>query len=369
MTAGGAVDDKYVGLILAIASSFLIGVSFIITKKGLMDAARKHGGSAGENYNYLQNTKWWIGMITMVFGEISNFAAYSYAPAILVTPLGAGSVFLSAVLASFFLNERLGAEGKMGCALCIIGALVIILHSPEEKSIESVEEILEYALKPAFLTYAFLVLFTSLYLIYIAGPRHGRTNMLVYISICSLVGSISVMACKGFGIALKLTFQGSNQLVYPSTWLFGITVVGCAVTQMNYFNKALDLFSTNRVTPIYYVFFTTATILASVILFQGFNDTSAVEVITVFSGFITIFIGVFLLNSKKPSSSPDPDDSDTELFGLQHYKSGGGGSSHKQGGGGGGGASVRSYAERHLLQTFDEESGRILDTEDDSDGI
>jgi len=54
----------------------------------------------------------------------------------------------SAVLASFFLNESLGSEGKIGCALCIIGSIVIILHSPEEKVINSVDEILSYAIQP-----------------------------------------------------------------------------------------------------------------------------------------------------------------------------------------------------------------------------
>lgn len=42
----------------------------------------------------------------------------------------------------------------------------------------------------------------------------------------------------------------------------------CVVTQMNYLNKALDLFNTAIVSPIYYVMFTTFTILAAAILFQ-----------------------------------------------------------------------------------------------------
>ena len=57
------------------------------------------------------------------------------------------------------------------------------------------------------------------------------------------------MAVKGFAVAVTRTFAGDNQFQYLSTWIFGFTVVICAMTQMNYFNKALDLFSTNRVTP------------------------------------------------------------------------------------------------------------------------
>ena len=37
---------------------------------------------------------WWAGMLTMIVGEAANFAAYAFAPAILVTPLGALSIFV-----------------------------------------------------------------------------------------------------------------------------------------------------------------------------------------------------------------------------------------------------------------------------------
>lgn len=41
---------------------------------------------------------WWAGITTMVLGEIFNFAAYAFAPAILVTPLGALSVLIGYVV-------------------------------------------------------------------------------------------------------------------------------------------------------------------------------------------------------------------------------------------------------------------------------
>ena len=93
--------------------------------------------------------------------------------------------------------------------------------------------------------YCFTVLVFSLIMIYFVVPKYGRTNPIVYISICSLVGSISVMAIKGFGVAVKLTLAGNNQFTLVSTYVFGITVAGCILVQMNYFNKALDTFSTN----------------------------------------------------------------------------------------------------------------------------
>ncbi|KAI8819830.1 magnesium transporter [Fimicolochytrium jonesii] len=355
------LENKYVGLILALSSSFLIGTSFIITKLGLLDAARTHGGSAGEGYSYLQNHKWWAGMITMVLGEIANFLAYAYAPAILVTPLGAGSVVISAILASFFLNEELGMEGKIGAALCIIGSVVIILHAPAEPDVVTTDQILEYALRPGFVIYMLLVAATSLTLIYKIAPIYGKRSMIVYIAICSLVGSVSVMAVKGFGTAVRVTFAGQNQFIYPSTYVFLLTVVGCAMVQMNYFNKALDLFSTNRVTPIYYVFFSTATIIASILLFQGFEDASGRDVVSMFCGFLTIFVGVFQLNSHKPSSGhsggahPSAMDKFTDASRRNSLSAAG--------------LATALVNEAHLLKTFDEESAplRDLDHGDDSD--
>ncbi|WWC68023.1 uncharacterized protein I206_101942 [Kwoniella pini CBS 10737] len=311
------VEDKYIGLGLALGGTFLIGSSFIITKKGLNDAARKdmteyshpHQRQSGprnasEDLSYLQNPIWWAGMVTMIVGEVANFAAYTFAPAILVTPLGAMSVIIGAILASFLLDEKLGRLGVCGCASCIIGSVIIVLHAPSDKEVETVDEILTYAAKPAFLFYITFVAVFSVYMIYRVVPTHGTRNPMVYLSICSLVGSVSVMAIKGFGVALKLTFAGNNQLTHISTYVFGVVVVGCIMIQMNYFNKALDTFSTNVVNPIYYVFFTTATIIASAILFSGFNTPGGVNTISLICGFLIIFMGVYLLNISREPDTP-----------------------------------------------------------------
>jgi len=81
-------------------------------------------------------------------GEVFNFAAYAFAPAILVTPLGALAVLVGAVLGSYFLNEVLGTLGKLGSAICLIGAVIIVLHAPPDIEIETIDEILDFAIKP-----------------------------------------------------------------------------------------------------------------------------------------------------------------------------------------------------------------------------
>ncbi|KAH9000960.1 DUF803-domain-containing protein [Lactarius hatsudake] len=285
------LEDKYIGLALAVSGTVAIGSSFIITKKGLNDAADRGStyAQASDDHAYLKNPIWWTGMAIM-----ANFAAYSFAPPILVTPLGSLSVIIG----------KLGHLGRLGCTICLLGSLIIVLHAPADKDIQTVDEVLRYAVQPGFLMYCFCVLVFTLVMIYAVAPRYGRSNPLVYISICSLVGSVSIMAIKGFGIAVKLTLSGNNQFIYVSTYLFGLVVSFCIMVQMNYFNKALDTFSTNVVNPLYYVCFSTATIVASLILFQGINTDNPVNTISLLVGFVIIFIGMHLLElSRKPTVS------------------------------------------------------------------
>lgn len=127
-------------------------------------------------------TMFWF--VVVIIGEGANFAAYAYAPAILVTPLGALSIIFryafimfhgwwcyssqkllfssrvilkfvciishvrSAVLAHFILEERLHIFGVVGCILCLVGSTSIVLHAPLERKITSVKEIWYLATEP-----------------------------------------------------------------------------------------------------------------------------------------------------------------------------------------------------------------------------
>ncbi|XP_073270179.1 probable magnesium transporter NIPA4 [Primulina huaijiensis] len=295
----GMSSDNIKGLVLGLSSSFFIGASFIVKKKGLKKAGASGVRAGVGGYSYLYEPLWWTGMITMIVGEIANFAAYAFAPAILVTPLGALSIIISAVLAHIILRERLHIFGILGCVLCVVGSTTIVLHAPREREIESVKEVWDLATEPAFLFYASLVMAIVLVLVFHYIPEYGQTHIMFYIGVCSLVGSLSVMSVKALGIALKLTLSGMNQLTYPQTWAFAIIVGTCVVTQMNYLNKALDTFNTAVVSPIYYVTFTSLTILASVIMFKDWDRQNLTQIVTEMCGFVTILSGTFLLHKTK----------------------------------------------------------------------
>ncbi|KAH8597179.1 magnesium transporter NIPA-domain-containing protein [Bisporella sp. PMI_857] len=296
---------KAVGIALAIASGVFIGISFVLKKVGLLKANVKYDEVAGEGYGYLKNWYWWGGMTLMIIGEVCNFVAYAFVDAILVTPMGALSVVITAILSAIFLKERLSMVGMVGCFLCIIGSVTIVMNAPSESAVANIQEMQHFVIAPGFLSYAGVVIVGSIFTALWAGPRYGKKSMLVYLSICSLIGGLSVVATQGLGSAIIAQIQGTKQYDQWFLYVLFVFVIVTLLTEIVYLNKALNIFNASLVTPTYYVFFTSATIITSAILFRGFKGT-VTSIITVVMGFFTICAGVVLLQlSKSAKDVPD----------------------------------------------------------------
>ncbi|PIO27169.1 hypothetical protein AB205_0148020 [Aquarana catesbeiana] len=178
----------------------------------------------------------------------------------------------------------------------------MVIHAPQEEEIRSLNEMSIKLADPGFVLFATAVIIVSLILIFVVGPSHGQSNLLVYISICSVIGALSVSCVKGLGIAIKGIFAGEPVLKNPLAWILLVSLIVCVSTQINYLNRALDIFNTSLVTPVYYVFFTTSVLTCSAILFKEWRHMPANDMIGTFSGFLTIIIGIFLLHAFKDVS-------------------------------------------------------------------
>lgn len=243
---------KAIGISLAIASGCFIGVSFVLKKMGLLKANEKYEEVAGEGYGYLKNGFWWTGMTLMIIGEICNFVAYAFVDAILVTPLGALSVVITTILSAIFLKERLSMVGKVGCFLCIIGSVVIVMNAPSESSAANIQEMQHFVIAPGFLSYAGIIIISCAFIAFWAGPRYGKKSMLVYLTICSLIGGLSVVATQGLGAAIVAQIGGTPQFNQWFLYVLFVFVITTLVTEIIYLNvsipKSIQELPTNPLT-------------------------------------------------------------------------------------------------------------------------
>ncbi|KAF9083858.1 hypothetical protein BGX27_003989 [Mortierella sp. AM989] len=131
--------------------------------------------------------------------------------------------------------------------------------------------------QPIFLAWMGLIIIGSLVLIFKAGPKWGKQHMMVYIGVCSLIGSLSVVATQGLGAAIVHNIStGEPQFNQWFTYFVIVFMVVTLLTEINYLNKALNLFNT------------------------GFA-ASVVAILTVCLGFLVICGGVLLLQTSKPA--------------------------------------------------------------------
>jgi uncharacterized membrane protein len=238
---GGSSDSrppvyKAIGISLAVASGVFIGVSFVLKKVGLLKANVKYEEEAGEGYGYLKNKYWWGGMTLMIIGEICNFVAYAFVDAILVTPLGALSVVVTTILSAIFLKERLSFVGKVGCFNCIIGSVVIAMNAPEQSSVATIQDMKHFVIAPGFLTYGGVLIVSCAFIALWAGPRYGKRTMFVYLSICSLIGALSVVATQGLGAAIVSQISGKPQFKEWFLYVLFAFVICTLLTEIIYLN-------------------------------------------------------------------------------------------------------------------------------------
>jgi len=119
-----------------------------------------------------------------------------------------------------------------------------------------------------------------------------------YISVCSMIGGISVSVTTGLGAAIVTTAMGDNQFTHWFIYFLIAFVAVTLITEVYYLNRALALFNTAMVTPTYYVIFTFCTMVTTVVLFQGLK-ASALQILTLVMGFLTICAGITILQLSK----------------------------------------------------------------------
>ena len=151
--------------------------------------------------------------------------------------------------------------------------------------------------QPAFVVYMLLAIAAIGFLIFYAAPRWGDSNVIVYVLICALTGSLNVMAAKGFGVAARNAFGGRSELEFSNglTYIFLANMIVCSAVQMVYLNRALRAYKAAVVSPIYYVVFTIFVTIAAAVLYGEIDNMAWWDVVGLVAGIVVSFVAVCIL--------------------------------------------------------------------------
>lgn len=240
----------------------------------------------------------------MATGEIGNFAAFAFAPASLVAPLGAWSVVLSAILAHVFLHETVSNINLIGIALCVTGAFLIGTSGPDVSSAEAAldaDAVSRLLVRLPFVIFMLLTLSATACLIYISHRTTlGQQYIFVYVGVSSLLGGVTVVCAKALSTFLRLTIEGNSQFVNLLPFGLGLILACAILAQLRYLNMAMAQFGNAQVIPVYYVLFTSCAMTSGVIMYREFDELT-VRNLPFFVGICSTMSGVFLVSKSARS--------------------------------------------------------------------
>ncbi|KAJ1492813.1 magnesium transporter [Baffinella frigidus] len=283
------MQSAFLGVLFGLLGNGLIGMSFSVMK-----VAHSQNNSGG---SYLKIPLWWAGNALMALGELGNLCAYALARPALISPLGAVSVVINAPMAFFVLGERLSFRNMAGCVLCILGGYFIVsiaANNAEDRPPLTVKAFEGMLYRPPFLVFLAVSLFEAVDLIW-----SGRSTVMAYILICSLLGSITVLTIKALSSFVLLTLSGLNQFDQPLPYAIVPAMAVSMALQLLYLNKAIAEYGTGEVVPAYYVLFTTFAVLGSAILFSDLHDSNAHSLQVLVCAFVATSLGVYLVSHDK----------------------------------------------------------------------
>ncbi|CAK7266621.1 hypothetical protein SEPCBS119000_002123 [Sporothrix epigloea] len=259
--------------------------------------------------SYLRSPYWWLGQVLITVGEMGNFLAYGFAPASIVSPLGVVALISNCVIAPMLFKESFRKRDFVGVFIAIAGAVTVVLSAKQEETKLNPHDVWDAITTTAFLIYMGVTCSLIVLLMW-ASPRYGNRTILIDLGLVGLFGGYTVLATKGVSSMLSSTLLGA--FLTPMTYVLLVILLGTAVMQVRYVNKALQRFDSTQVIPIQFVMFTLSVILGSAVLYRDFERTTTEQAIKFVGGCLLTFFGVFIITSGRPPVNGEEEEEEEE---------------------------------------------------------
>jgi len=265
--------------------------------------------AAYKQTSYLKSPYWWFGIILMTVGECGNFLAYGFAPASIVSPLGVVALISNCIIAPFMLKEPFRKRDALGVIIAVGGAVTVVLSANDNNPKLGPGEVWDLIRRWEFETYLGITVGVIAVLM-VASNRYGEKNILIDLGLVGLFGGYTALSTKG--VASLLSYTLWRAITFPVFYLLVAILVGTAVMQIKYINRALQRFDATQVIPVQFVLFSLSVIGGSAVLYRDFERTSAEDAGKFVGGCALTFFGVWLITSGRPGRDQEDDEDDRE---------------------------------------------------------
>ncbi|ESW98585.1 putative membrane protein [Ogataea parapolymorpha DL-1] len=287
------------GVLLSVSGNILISISLNIQKQAHLHLGSEH---------YARNLKWQLGFVLMSLGEVGNFVSYGLTPVSIVAPLGVVTIISnSTFIAPVLFHEKIRRRDLYGTFSSAIGVVFMILSSVTDSAAPPIQDPFSYidsmVLSLPTLIYLATTLFTIVVLMFrLRNLERSMTYILLHLSLVALFGTYTAISTKLLSSVVEFV-PFSDIFVNWRPYVLFLVIIGTSGFQVHYLNSCLKIANATTVVPIHFVFFTTAVLLCSIVVFNDFADKSAAQCIVFLVGALLTFSGVFLICGAKTSEN------------------------------------------------------------------
>jgi len=276
----------------------------IIINVGMNAMKHAHNVNTSEDgtplKSFLRVPWWWLGVVGIVGGEVGNVVAYGYAPAAIVTPMGAVGVLTNVIITTYVLKEPFSKWNILGVGGVVAGIVMVIYYAPRATvELHAPTLAKDLLFTPQFLAYG-IIFVVLLAVLLPLGKRYGERSVFVYIGICAVYGSLTIVASKTFStIVAETAARGdAEHFKHPAPYVSLILMVGTAMVSFGYVNSAMMHFGNSVVVPTYYAMFTICSVAAVALVYREFECLTQVGPgLGFLFGILLTVTGVVLLQS------------------------------------------------------------------------
>lgn len=278
--------------------------------------------------SYLKSPYWWVGIILMTVGEAGNFLAYGFAPASIVSPLGVVAIISNCIIAPIFMKEPFRWRDFFGVVVAVGGAVTVVLSASASNPKLGPHEIWGLIARWEFETYLGITIAVITCLMFVSN-KYGQKSVFIDLGLVGLFGEsifeidhflqgLVLIVTGGYtalstkGVASLLSYTLFEALTFPVFYLLVTILVGTAVMQIKYINRALQRFDSTQVIPTQFVMFTLSVILGSAVLYRDFEKTRGDAAGKFIGGCAMTFLGVWLITSGRPPAPDNDSDFDED---------------------------------------------------------
>jgi len=255
---------------------------------------------------------WVIGSFcSIVLNTLAVLAALNFAAASMVTPFAGLHIFFNVILAHYICREPVGKRDIFGSVIIIIGMIFVIVFGSQHSFTFTFRDICNLFTRTDFVVYA--ICMAGILAACIVGSTHYVKNvhlkrLAVTISAGIFGGNTNIVAkavvdLMSLGISDGTIWQANYQ-----PYMFLIGLIGCAVAQLIFLNRALSQYPAVFVVPTVNAFLITTGSIGGIVIFIETPEVLGAYIAGVF--LVVLGVGVLAVSIDTDvalKSDPTPD--------------------------------------------------------------